>query len=80
MAKRTLKDSTTISISSPSDVDKLLETIVGQQPSSPDALEGEHLFATERLVVVPVLDFATPTDKDLTGKKIKPVFRARERD
>ena len=39
MAKRTLKDSTTISISSPSDVDKLLETIAGQQPSSPDALE-----------------------------------------
>ena len=40
MAKRTLKDSTTISISSPSDVDKLLETIAGQQPSSPDALGG----------------------------------------
>ena len=74
MAKRTLKDSTTTSISSPSDVDKLLETIAGQQPSSPDALEGEHLFATERLVVSPCAGIFTPTDKDLTGKKIKTGF------
>ncbi|GIS39498.1 MAG: hypothetical protein Ct9H90mP11_08180 [Acidimicrobiales bacterium] len=74
MAKRTLKDLTTISISSPSDVDKLLETIAGQQPSSPDALEGEHLFATERLVVSPSAGIFIPTDKDLTGKKIKTGF------
>ena len=59
-----------VSISSPSDIDKLWEMISGQQPSAPDALEGEHLFATERLVVSPCAGIFTPVQRDLTGKKI----------
>mgnify|MGYP003305301683 CR=1 FL=1 len=70
MAKRTLKDVSKVSISSPSDIDKLWEMISGQQPSAPDALEGEHLFATERLVVSPCAGIFTPIQTDLTGKKI----------
>ena len=70
MAKRTLKDVSKVSISSPSDIDKLWEMISGQQPSAPDALEGEHLFATERLVVSPCAGIFTPVQTDLTGKKI----------
>ena len=54
----------------PSDIDKLLEMISGQQPSAPDALEGEHLFATERLLLVLALGFSRHS-KDLTGKKLQ---------
>ena len=61
MAKRTLKDVSKVSISSPSDIDKLWEIISGQQPSVPDALEGEHLFATERLVC---LLYTSPSPRD----------------
>ena len=70
MAKRTLKDSARISISSPDDIDMLLEMISGQQPSSGESLEGEHLFATERLVVSPCAGVFVPTGEDLTGRFI----------
>jgi [acyl-carrier-protein] S-malonyltransferase len=74
MTKRTLKDSSTISISSPNDVDKLLEMISGAQATIPDAHEGEHLFATERLVVSPCAGIFSPTEIDLTGKSIETGF------
>ena len=74
MAKRTLKDSARISISSPDDIDLLLEMISGQQPSSGESLEGEHLFATERLVVSPCAGVFVPTGEDLTGRFIHAGF------
>jgi len=74
MAKRTLKDSARISISSPDDIDMLLEMISGQQPSSGESLEGEHLFATERLVVSPCAGVFVPTGEDLTGRFIHAGF------
>ena len=74
MAKRTLKDSARISISSPDDIDMLLEMISGQQPSSSESLEGEHLFATERLVVSPCAGVFVPTGQDLTGRFIHAGF------
>ncbi len=58
MAKRTIKGSRTLSVSSPLDIDNLLETLAGSPASevgalSERAVEGEHLFAIERLVVSP---------------------------
>ena len=53
MAKRTVKGSRTLSVSSPLDIDNLLETLAGPPASEVGQLEGEHLFAIERLVVSP---------------------------
>jgi [acyl-carrier-protein] S-malonyltransferase len=64
MAKRTVKDCRTISVATPEDLDKLIEWVdsgagitgvaVGAQ------IEGEHLFAVERLVVSPGTGLFTP--------------------
>lgn len=62
MAKRTLDKVRTISVAVPEDIDKLLEW-VGAGTTTPDVqLEGEHLFATERLVVSPAAGVFTPID------------------
>lgn len=53
MAKRTLEGVTTMSVTVPDDLDKLLSTL--SEPRSADWAHepGEHLFVTERLVVSP---------------------------
>jgi len=53
MAKRTLEAARTISVSTPEELDKLIEWVGASAPVAPVALEGEHLFAVERLVVSP---------------------------
>ncbi|MET0461443.1 MAG: ACP S-malonyltransferase [Ilumatobacteraceae bacterium] len=54
MAKRTLNDARTITVATPEELDKLLEWVRPESPPSrPDRVEGEHLFASERLVVSP---------------------------
>jgi len=53
MAKRTVEDARTISVATPEDLDKLIEWVGASSPRGPVQLEGEHLFATERLVVSP---------------------------
>jgi [acyl-carrier-protein] S-malonyltransferase len=53
MAKRTVPGARTIAVSTPDELDRLLEWVSGDTPTAPAALEGEHLFATERLVVSP---------------------------
>src|SRR4051812_17819215 len=54
MAKRTVETARTISISTPEDLDKLLEWLRADSAGSGTAqLEGEHLFAVERIVVSP---------------------------
>lgn len=52
MAKRTVESARTMTISTPEDLDKLLDWLRSGS-STPAKLEGEHLFATERLVVSP---------------------------
>lgn len=64
MAKRTLSGTTNISVSSPDDVDSLLERLSGASEAGP-AHEGEHLYAAERLVVSPSTGVFTPV-VDLT--------------
>ncbi|MGH9270408.1 MAG: hypothetical protein ACRDZ2_03975, partial [Ilumatobacteraceae bacterium] len=51
-AKRTI-DGRTISVATPEDLDKLLEWVGADASARPVSLEGEHLFAVERLVVSP---------------------------
>ena len=64
MAKRTVSDARTISVQTPEDLDKLLEwvepSLASTRPSLQTAVEGEHLFAVERLVVSPGAGIFTP--------------------
>lgn len=60
MAKRTLRQARTISVQTPEDLDKLIEWVRAEHPSTAPRLEGEHLFAVERLVVSPAAGVFTP--------------------
>jgi [acyl-carrier-protein] S-malonyltransferase len=61
MAKRTLAQARTISVQTPEDLDKLIEWVRAESSSGGARLEGEHLFASERLVVSPAAGVFTPS-------------------
>jgi len=61
MAKRTLTGASTLSVSNPADLDKLLNLLATPSDSGAGMGEGEHLFATERMVVSPAAGVFTPT-------------------
>lgn len=60
MAKRSVEGARTISVATPDDLDKLVEWIGGNASSNSAAIEGEQLFAVERLVVSPAAGVFTP--------------------
>ncbi len=60
MAKRTVESARTIAVSTPEDLEKLLEWVNAGSPRGSAQLEGEHLFAHERLVVSPAAGLFTP--------------------
>jgi [acyl-carrier-protein] S-malonyltransferase len=60
MAKRTVEAARTIAVSTPEDLEKLLEWVNAGAPRGGMQLEGEHLFAHERLVVSPAAGVFTP--------------------
>jgi len=60
MAKRTVDGCRTISVATPDDLDKLLEWVGAVTPGTAASVEGEHLFAVERLVVSPGAGIFTP--------------------
>jgi [acyl-carrier-protein] S-malonyltransferase len=60
MAKRTVDAARTVSISTPDDLDKLLDWVREGSTKPTVALEGEHLFASERLVVSPAAGVFEP--------------------
>jgi len=61
MAKRTVDSARTISVATPEDLDKLVEWLGhGAATTGATPLEGEHLFATERLVVSPAAGVFEP--------------------
>jgi [acyl-carrier-protein] S-malonyltransferase len=70
MAKRTVTDGRTISVSTPEDLDKLLEWVGAGTTSAPVQHEGEHLFAVERLVVSPAAGLFTPIGSLTEGSVI----------
>jgi [acyl-carrier-protein] S-malonyltransferase len=71
MAKRTVTGTTTLSVSTPDDLDKLLTALAS--PSESVAVhEGEHLFATERMVVSPAAGVFTPAAELAPGFELTP--------
>ena len=65
LVKRAVNTAARVSVSTPADVDGLLETLQGTKTSDAAAatiLEGEHLFATERMVVSPGAGIFTPNE------------------
>jgi [acyl-carrier-protein] S-malonyltransferase len=60
MAKRTVENARTISVATPEDLAKLLEWVDAGASTATTQFEGEHLFATERLVVSPAAGLFVP--------------------
>ncbi|MEI7623425.1 MAG: acyltransferase domain-containing protein, partial [Actinomycetes bacterium] len=71
MAKRTVTGTTTLSVSTPDDLDKLL-TALAAPAQSIAVHEGEHLFATERMVVSPAAGVFTPAADLAPGFVLNP--------
>ena len=72
MAKRTVPTLQALSVSTPDEVDNLLGSIAGTS-TTPHLTghEGEHLFATERLVVSPAAGVFTPDPSIAPGHMIQ---------
>jgi [acyl-carrier-protein] S-malonyltransferase len=70
MAKRTVPDAGTISIAAPDDLDKLIEWVDAGRHSFADQVEGEQLFAAERLVVSPAAGIFRPNGTVAEGAPI----------
>lgn len=70
MTKRTLDGSRTISVSTPDDLDKLLEWVNDGRSAATSQHEGEHLFAVERLVVSPGAGVFTPRNDVEPGSRV----------
>lgn len=71
MAKRTVDNARTISVSTPEELDKLIEWVGATTPVAPAKIEGEHLFAVERLVVSPAAGVFTPVSSVAVGSTIE---------
>ncbi len=63
MAKRSVDGARTVSVATPEDLDKLVEWLHGGITPA-QHIEGEHLFAVERLVVSPAAGIFTPLAVD----------------
>ena len=70
MAKRTVDSARTISVSTPDELDKLIEWVAASSPTGGTQIEGEHLFAVERLVVSPSAGVFSPNDSIGIGTTI----------
>ena len=70
MAKRTLEGTRTISVSTPDELDKLIEWVNNAAPTGIQQHEGEHLFAVERLVVSPASGVFAPLTSFQPGDRI----------
>lgn len=70
MAKRTVDGARTISVATPDELDKLIDWVNKAATAGPAPLEGEHLFATERLVVSPCAGVFSPDTLHPAGTRI----------
>jgi [acyl-carrier-protein] S-malonyltransferase len=71
MAKRTLENARTISVATPDDLDRFIEWVNTASPTGAAQLEGEHLFAVERLVVSPSAGVFVPRSDLAPGSRIE---------
>ena len=70
MAKRTVDNARTISVATPEELDKLIEWVDASSPVATAQVEGEHLFAVERLVVSPSAGVFSPAPNIGVGTAI----------
>ena len=70
LVKRTVKSGNRINVATPDDLDGLLESLTISPQSHAAELEGEHLFATERLVVSPGAGVISLADGCEAGREI----------
>ena len=70
MTKRTLDGARTISVSTPDDLDKLLDWVNDGRSAATSQHEGEHLFAVERLIVSPSAGVFTPLPDVESGARV----------
>ena len=72
LVKRAVKTGNRINVSTPGDLDGLLETLSGSKSTDTGGvLEGEHLYATERMVVSPGAGIFSPSDDCVDGQLIE---------
>lgn len=62
MAKRTISGAQVSSVSTPDDLDALLESLAGAPAAELGQHQGEHLFAIERIIVSPGAGLFAPTE------------------
>ena len=72
LVKRCVKNASRYAINTPEDLDSLLESLAGPLPSDSieESPEGEHLYATERLIVSPGAGIFTPKEGLKIGNPI----------
>ncbi len=71
MAKRTVPGARAVSLAVPDDLDRLLELVAGNRAATAAPLQGEHLFATERLVVSPAAGIFSHPGTPKEGARIE---------
>lgn len=71
MAKRTVETARTISVATPDELDKFIEWVNAASPTGAAQLEGEHLFAVERLIVSPAAGIFTPRSDVRPGDRVE---------
>ena len=71
MVKRTVEGSRSISVSTPEELDAMLEWVSQVAPPVATVHEGEHLFVVERLVVAPAAGLFTPKPGLADGARIE---------
>jgi [acyl-carrier-protein] S-malonyltransferase len=70
MAKRTIEGARTISVATPDELDKLI-AFLAEGTSAVPTVTGEHLFATERLIVSPAAGVFTQSGGLIDGSRIE---------
>jgi [acyl-carrier-protein] S-malonyltransferase len=71
MAKRIIPDAKAFAVSTPDDLDKLLELLAGGESTHPKILDGEHLYMTERIVVSPTAGIFVPDARFGDGARVE---------
>lgn len=71
MAKRTVESARTISVATPDELDKFIEWVNAASPTGAAQLEGEHLFAIERLIVSPAAGIFVPRSDVRPGDRVE---------
>jgi [acyl-carrier-protein] S-malonyltransferase len=71
MVKRTVDGARALSVSTPEELDTLLEWVSQVTPPASSDLEGEHLFVVERLVVAPAAGVFVPRIDLTDGARIE---------